>query len=140
MAWQAILKNIIKSGDKWDVIIVYTDGTNQINKGYPVSKISDDIIKSIARGEITNLESVEKGIVEITLMKGSVIDVTIPAISPLVPTQAEIDKQNFFSKLQTFQKLKQAVSLGFVSATDSRVITIKDELIAAFKQEYIEGL
>lgn len=140
MSWQAILKNIVKSGDKWDIIIVYTDGVNQVNKGYPVSKVNDDIVKSIARGEIANLESVEKGIVDITIIKGSAIDVTVPAISPTIPTQTEIDKQNFFSKLQTFQKLKQAVSLGFISATDSRVITVKDELTAAFKQEYIEGL
>lgn len=65
---------------------------------------------------------------------GQVVSIVPP--TPAAPTQAELDKANYFSLLSKWSHIKQDISNGLIAADDARVVQLETDLRATYKPEY----
>lgn len=64
-----------------------------------------------------------------------------PAATPApTPTPAETAKSAWLSKYVRLQKLLSGVKNGIIAANDTRISTLQGELLADFKDEYLDIL
>lgn len=52
------------------------------------------------------------------------------------PTQAELDRKQFFEDFSKYQRVMEFVDLGLISASNAKVTALKNKVISEFKPEY----
>jgi hypothetical protein len=137
MAWTAKLREARPEKDHWNVVIVYTDGTATVTKGYQLPTVGDGSIKALARSEVANFEAA--AVATVTLPPDVDIDLTPPTPAPPpTPTAAEIAEAAWFADFRTLRQLRVLADHGLMSATAASIVTLQNRLKAAWLPEYLE--
>lgn len=130
MAFTANLDAVEPQPDgKLRLLITYTDGVSKSQQNFFVDSSFDvAALKTVAinrLGQLGSLDTLKK-----TLVLGPV-DTT-----PIVPTQAELDKQTYFSNLGKLNSLDGLVKLGVLSSSAQEVIDLKALVMSEYKKGY----
>lgn len=130
MSWTASITDFKRITDHISVSVVFADGTT-----IPFSRVfstSDfESLKSELRQQIAALTAQDSFLQALT--KGPVDLTTAP---PTPPTQADIDRKNYFNLLEKYKQVQQDIANGLIKADDPAVTQLTSNLKAAYKPEY----
>jgi len=132
MAWTAkVIKKIHQEGtEKVEIEVEFTDGTTTITETYFLS--AADSLKGVVIGKINKLENAES--LATSLTKGD-LDLTV---TPKVPTQTEIDKNQYGLDLRRYDQIQRAVDIGILPT--GSLTQMADKLSTNFQADYLELL
>lgn len=137
MAWTARLREAKRSGGKWDVAIIYTDGIDTLVKGYQFERPDESAIRAFVRAEVDRLNATAAEVP--TLVDGELIDLT-PPDAPPAPTAAEIARAAWFADFHKLQRLFRLADVGLIAKLDARIVALQTSLKADWLNSYIDGI
>ena len=130
--WTANLKNIVKNQGKLSVTVEYTDGTDTFVDTYYLTRTTDGTVKSLVANKIKELTDLS------TYADSLATGVVNTTPTPVVPTQAEVDKNTFVSNFNKLKAMKVAISFGIFAATNATYLALIDTVKTTYKPEYID--
>lgn len=135
MAWTV---NISKSIDNNSKVVkfTYTDGRRVVADSFDVQGGLD--IQRIASSKIDWLQAQDA---LFDAIPEGVLQVEPSVVDPLaLPSQDEIEKQEFLANYTKLQRLTVFADKGILASDDQSITDLKSSLQKAFKPEYAEGL
>ena len=117
------IKSIDKAEGKLRLVVVFSDGTNTVEDVIFVSATNVKPTLINRCNELNSLYSVSIG-------TGS-FDIT-----PNTKTQAELDKETFFTDYSKWQRIKSLIDDGILSGNEPAVVNLKNKVQTEFKPEY----
>jgi len=114
MAWTAIYIGSELQGDQTLVKVVFSDGTQKIQRDYAFAAVTLDALCARARQTVQGLDAAPQAAVELakTLTPGMELDLTPPVVVPVTPTKADTGRAAFSTLLRTYQQEQRAKALG----------------------------
>lgn len=139
MTWTAKLQSARKQAGQLYCVISYTDGTEVLEKSYQLN-VDDEAIKRAARNGVTQLENADNS--NITLIEGTDIDLTPPAVVPPTPlTPEEIARNAWFTDFDEFLGFHKLDTYSLLRAQDNaRLNQLRTSLAADYLPEYLDGI
>ena len=78
---------------------------------------------------------------DFSLADGQAVDVSDPVVVPPTPTQAEIDRNEWFKQYAKWIKIKyNLIDTGIVAANAPQLVTLLDNIKTGFKASYLDYL
>lgn len=94
-------------------------------------------LDALKRAINTHLSTLQKAEWEVANVEIGNIDTTIKEPAPVLPTQAEIDKQKWLAMYDVLQNIKPLIDNGIFTGAEPKIAALKTKLKADFKPEYI---
>lgn len=130
MAFTANLDFAEKQDDgRLRLVITYTDGVSKsqqnlfVDSSFDATALKNIVINRLA--QLGSLDALKKA-----LVLGPIDTTTTP------PSQAELDKQTFFSNLGKLSGLDSLVKLGVLSGSAQEFTDLKTLVTSEYKKEY----
>jgi len=134
--WTAKLREARRENGRWNVAIIYSDGSQEFVKGYTFDRITDSRIKAIVRAEVADMNAAETETV--TLTGGGDIDLTPPVTPPAPPPDPA--REEFFTKWYLLNRLMRLANHGLILPDDSRIVATQTWLKANWLNDYLDGI
>lgn len=133
---KVIEKTIQRSAKRVVVKVEFTkNGVSDVEEfSFGFASFSLDTLKKAIN---IHLDALQKAENEVLNIQTGVIDTTVTEPSPILPTQAEIDKQKWLALYDVLQNIKPLIDNGIFSGTEPKIAALKTKLKADFKPEYI---
>jgi len=143
MTWTAKILRADKQKDKWNVAVEYTNGIDTIKKGYTLdATLTQDQAAGMLRAKLAELESFEAATLPFPV--GVTLDLTPPAVvtapTPTLPTQAELDKAEWFDNYQEMQQYNKLIAVGVMQPSDIEVTNMQTWLQLNYLPEYLGSI
>lgn len=138
MAWTATLTDFEQRSGQWHIGILYTNTTSgdTFPRNYQFKTVTKKQLRSLARDEVKRLVASETNDVDIPI--GAVIDVTPEVVvPPPAPTQAELDKIEWFKDWTKLQKYMRLVNHGInPPGADTQIANLQASLLVDWDNSY----
>jgi len=143
MTWTAKILRADKVKDKWNIAIEYTNGIETLKKGYTLdATLTQDQAAGMLRAKLAELESFEAATLPFPV--GVTLDLTPPPADPApvppAPTQAELDRAEWFSNYHEMQQYNRLIEVGVMQPDDIEVTNMQTWLHDNYLPEYLEGI
>ena len=141
MTWTAKLTDFENRLGIWFAAIDYIDSNKikSFSKNYQFDRITKKQLRRVARNEIARL--VDTDTTDVNIPIGSTIDITPEVvIPPTPPTQAQIDRDVWFTdwdQLQKMNKLFTEIPAMATPAMQATVTGLQSSLKAGWKNSYL---
>lgn len=123
--WTATIESKGFSKGVFQIGVIYSNGSDTFSEVHQLRGVSD--AESAIKSRLSQLNSIDLSQIQL----GSY---TPP--SPPIPTQAEIDKQNYLTLLSQWETAKLDVSKGLLDKTNADFVQLESDLKTAYKPEY----
>jgi len=130
--WTANINNVVKNQGKLSITVEYTNGTDSFVDTYYLTRTADGTIKNIVANKIKELTDLYTYADSLAI---GAVDITP---TPVVPTQAEVDKNTFLANYNKLKAMKVAITHGMISASNPAYLALVDTVKTTYKPEYIE--
>jgi len=132
--WTANLDSITKTGGDASIKVTYTNGNSNVTETYTFA--TPTMLKATVANKINELNAVDNFI---STTSTGPIDTTLPAPTPdPVPTQAELDRQQFLKDYQNWVKVKTTlIDTGILTGSEAAVVALKTKVQNTFKPAYL---
>lgn len=132
-----IEKTIQRSAKRVVVKVEFTkDGVSDVEEfSFGFTSFSLDALKKAIN---IHLDALQKAENEVLNVKTGVIDTTITEPAPILPIQAEIDREKWIKGFDVLQNLKPLIDNGILTGSEPKIVALKNRLKTDFKPEYIK--
>ena len=139
MAWTARLRDATLENGKWNIAIIYSDGTQELVIGYETATVNPERIRAKVRAEVARMNAASAEILSFT--PGELIDIsTAPPEVPPPPTAEEIARAAWFDDFHKLQSFFKLCNVGLMSVADSRITTLQASLTSTWLNAYLDGI
>lgn len=135
--WNATIinKEILKERAQIVLTVRFSDGNASHDKFmYFAATVTEEAVKRAIKEEIERLTAAASN----TITTGSV-DLTGVVVKP-EPTQAELDKQEWFRDWGRLQNVQLLISHGVLTGTEKPVTDLRTKVATNFKAVYINDM
>lgn len=133
--WSPKVISVQKGAGRITVRVEYSDGTEKFEEEYSsTSRVSVEWLKSQVRARVQALTD-SYAFAE-TLSIGQSVDITEP--TPYIPTQADLDRDQFLKDYMRWQQVKKAIDIGILTGNETKVVDLKNKVVNAFKLAYLD--
>jgi hypothetical protein len=115
------------------VVVEFSNGTITFTRAFNINSADD--LKRQVRNEITRLNELAE--LATTLPDGSY---TPTETTPPAPTQAVLDKQEWFPDFTRLERVQELVTLGVLTGTETAVVALRNKVKTNFKPAYIADM
>lgn len=125
--WQAEIESKTFENGVLKIGVQYTNGTQKFSESIDLTGGDMKTLSIKIQSKLDTLNASEA--TNTAIMLGN--------FSAPVPDQAEVDKQIYFSDLQTLQKMQSLIDSGIKDAQDKDFTDLQLKIKAEFKPEYV---
>jgi hypothetical protein len=129
--WTSKIKSVKSAGDYFEAVLEFTDGVNVYGDTIKTNGgASMEWIKGNIKNRIKTFES------NATLAQSVVLNQDVD-LSEVVPTQDEIDKQEFLKDYRNWTAVKKAIDVGILTGSETPVVNLLNKVKSEFKVAYL---